>query len=78
MTDGRRLVRNAHWVGQILKVSGKIQNKEREKICVSGQARTGGDLPRPTGRSRLLGGRDNHYTTETTDKSQTCLSCVSN
>ena len=27
MTDGRRWVRNAHWVGQILKVSGKIQNK---------------------------------------------------
>ena len=45
------------------------KSKKEKHSCVSGQARTG-DLPRPTGRTRMLGGRDNHYTTETTDKSQ--------
>ena len=40
--------------------------REKKKKNVSGQARTG-DLPRSKGsiRAYLLGGRDNHYTTET-------------
>ena len=44
----------------------KLERKKEKECCVSGQARTG-DLPRRKGSDRayLLGGRDNHYTTET-------------
>ena len=48
----------------------KLERKKEKEWCVSGQARTG-DLPRRKGSiwAYLLGGRDNHYTTET---SATC------
>ena len=44
----------------------KLERKKEKEKCVSGQAWTG-DLPRCKGsvRAYLLGGRDNHYTTET-------------
>ena len=44
----------------------KLERKKEKEKCVSGQARTG-DLPRRKGsiQAYLLGGRDNHYTTET-------------
>ena len=44
----------------------ELERKIEKENNVSGQARTG-DLPRRKGsvRAYLLGGRDNHYTTET-------------